>query len=48
MNFVGASENTTFMYSCWTHIPEWVLCWIQVMAGTVSQQEEHNDENKIT
>jgi hypothetical protein len=48
INFVAASENITFMFSCLIHIPERVLCWIQVIAGTVSQQEKRNDENKKT
>jgi hypothetical protein len=47
---VHASDNITFVFSCLVHAgpPKWVLCWIQVIYGTVSLQEEHNDENKIT
>jgi hypothetical protein len=48
MNFVGTSENITFKFSSLIHVPEWVLCWVQVMVGTVSQQEEHSDQNKIS
>jgi hypothetical protein len=40
-----ASENITFMFLCLIHVLGWVMHWIQAIAGTVSRQEKHVDEN---
>jgi hypothetical protein len=47
INFVDASENMTFIFPCLVHVPEWVLCWVQAIAGTVSQQEKQIMETKL-
>lgn len=44
INYAGVPGNIIFMFSHLMLVP----CWAQVMVGTVSQQEEHNNENKIT
>jgi hypothetical protein len=38
INFVDVSGKMTFIFTRLIHVSEWLLCWIQVTIGIVSQQ----------
>jgi hypothetical protein len=46
IDFLGAPENMTFMFSCLVHVPGLVVCWICVISRAVLQQDEQNNGNE--
>lgn len=45
MNFVGASENITCLISSLLHVPEWGLCWMQVLGETAGRTQWWKQDN---